>query len=186
HVPRARPGAGGPPAPAAPTRRCTSAAVPAWPSSTASGTSCARARCCSSSAATRPRSATPATGRCGRSTSTCRPRTPTTARNCRPVAREGASHTPGPEPTPGGTVPDELRASGAVLGAGAVGCYFGGMLARAGAPVTLIGRPHHVEAMASDGLWLETLHFQEWVRVGASVSAEAARGAAVVLLAVKT
>ncbi len=28
----------------------------------------------------------------------------------------------------------------AVMGAGAVGCYFGGMLARAGAPVTLIGR----------------------------------------------
>ena len=28
----------------------------------------------------------------------------------------------------------------AVLGAGAVGCYFGGMLARAGAPVTLVGR----------------------------------------------
>ena len=54
------------------------------------------------------------------------------------------------------------------LGAGAVGCYFGGMLARAGAPVTLIGRPHHVEAVARDGLWLEGLHFQERVRVGAS------------------
>jgi prephenate dehydrogenase len=28
----------------------------------------------------------------------------------------------------------------AVMGAGAVGCYFGGMLARAGAAVTFIGR----------------------------------------------
>jgi 2-dehydropantoate 2-reductase len=74
----------------------------------------------------------------------------------------------------------------AVLGAGAVGCYFGGMLARAGAPVTLIGRPSHVEAVSRDGLWLESLHFRDWVRVGASVAVEAARGAAVVLLAVKT
>lgn len=33
----------------------------------------------------------------------------------------------------------------AVMGAGAVGCYFGGMLARAGATVTLIGRRATVE-----------------------------------------
>jgi 2-dehydropantoate 2-reductase len=74
----------------------------------------------------------------------------------------------------------------AVLGAGAVGCYFGGMLARAGAPVTLIGRPHHVEAVARDGLWLEGMRFQERVRVAASPAAEMARDAAVVLLCVKT
>ena len=35
----------------------------------------------------------------------------------------------------------------AVVGAGAVGCYYGGMLARAGEPVMLIGRPAHVEAI---------------------------------------
>ena len=74
----------------------------------------------------------------------------------------------------------------AVLGAGAVGCYFGGMLAWAGAPVTLIGRPHHVEALGRDGLWLEGLTFQERVPVAASASAEAARDAALVLVAVKT
>jgi 2-dehydropantoate 2-reductase len=73
-----------------------------------------------------------------------------------------------------------------VLGAGAVGCYFGGMLARAGAPVTLVGRPQHVEAMARDGLWMETMHFQELVPVTASVAMEVARDAAVVLLCVKT
>jgi 2-dehydropantoate 2-reductase len=82
-------------------------------------------------------------------------------------------------------VPDETWPKVAVLGAGAVGCYFGGLLARAGAPVTLIGRPHHVEALAKDGLWLEGLHFQGRIRVGASAEAAAARGAAVVLLAVK-
>ena len=40
----------------------------------------------------------------------------------------------------------------AVLGAGAVGCYYGGMLARAGHEVTLIGRPVHVDAFKARGL----------------------------------
>lgn len=44
----------------------------------------------------------------------------------------------------------------AVLGAGAVGCYFGGMLARAAMPVTLIGRPVHVDAIARDGLVIKS------------------------------
>ncbi len=39
----------------------------------------------------------------------------------------------------------------AVMGAGAVGCYFGAMLARAGAKVRLIGRPALVDAVARDG-----------------------------------
>jgi 2-dehydropantoate 2-reductase len=42
----------------------------------------------------------------------------------------------------------------AVMGAGALGCYFGGMLARAGTAVTLIGRPQHVEAIRHAGLML--------------------------------
>jgi 2-dehydropantoate 2-reductase len=60
------------------------------------------------------------------------------------------------------------------------------MLARAGAPVTLIGRAHHVEALTRDGLWLESLRFQERVPVAASVAVEAAGDAAVVLFCVKT
>jgi 2-dehydropantoate 2-reductase len=83
-------------------------------------------------------------------------------------------------------VEDEKWPRVAVLGAGAVGCYFGGMLARAGAPVTLIGRPQHVEALKRDGLWLEGMRFQEWVPVAASVAVEAGRDAAVVLFCVKT
>ena len=74
----------------------------------------------------------------------------------------------------------------AVLGAGAVGCYFGGMLARAGAPVTLIGRPSHVQAITADGLYLETQRFQQRIPVSASTTVEAARGAGVVLFCVKT
>ncbi len=81
---------------------------------------------------------------------------------------------------------EEVRSpSIAVMGAGAVGCYFGGMLARAGAPVTLIGRPQHVEAIRGSGLLLEALHFREHVRVGASTDAADVRGNAVVLLCVK-
>jgi 2-dehydropantoate 2-reductase len=73
----------------------------------------------------------------------------------------------------------------AVMGAGAVGCYYGGMLARAGAPVTLIGRPHHVEAMARDELLLESARFRQRIPVTASADVGAARGAGVVLLCVK-
>jgi 2-dehydropantoate 2-reductase len=74
----------------------------------------------------------------------------------------------------------------AVVGAGAVGGYFGGLLARAGAPVTMIGRLQFVEAVAKRGLFLDTLHFQESVRVQASTELEAVRGAEVVLFCVKT
>jgi 2-dehydropantoate 2-reductase len=74
----------------------------------------------------------------------------------------------------------------AVVGAGAVGGYFGGLLARAGAPVVMIGRPAFVEAVKKNGLFLDTLHFQESVRVEASAELSAARGAEVVLFCVKT
>jgi 2-dehydropantoate 2-reductase len=74
----------------------------------------------------------------------------------------------------------------AVLGAGAVGCYFGGMLARAGTSVTLIGRPQHVEAITRDGLFLESFHFRQHIPVLASTDVAAVRGAQVVLLCVKT
>ena len=74
----------------------------------------------------------------------------------------------------------------AVVGAGAVGGYFGGMLARAGAPVILIGRPAFVDAVKKAGLTLDTLKFNERVRVEAAAELEAARGADVVLFCVKT
>jgi 2-dehydropantoate 2-reductase len=74
----------------------------------------------------------------------------------------------------------------AVVGAGAVGGYFGGLLARAGAPVVMIGRPAFVDAVKKNGLFLDTLQFQESVRVEASTELDAARGAEVVLFCVKT
>jgi len=74
----------------------------------------------------------------------------------------------------------------AVVGAGAVGGYFGGMLARAGVPVTLVGREPHVSAMARDGLRLESLAFDAHVPVHATTDLAAARGAETVLVCVKT
>ncbi|HKV61943.1 MAG TPA: 2-dehydropantoate 2-reductase [Candidatus Acidoferrum sp.] len=74
----------------------------------------------------------------------------------------------------------------AVVGAGAVGGYFGGMLARAGAPVVMVGRPAFVEAVQKNGIFLDTLQFQESVRVEASTELSAVRVAEIVLFCVKT
>src|SRR5579863_3771357 len=74
----------------------------------------------------------------------------------------------------------------AVVGAGAVGSYFGGMLARAGAPVTLIGRAPHVEAINHDGLLIDGIHFKERIPVSASTELDAVRDAQLVLFSVKT
>ena len=44
----------------------------------------------------------------------------------------------------------------AIMGAGAVGGYFGGLLALGGHEVTFIARGAHLRAMQKDGLTLET------------------------------
>lgn len=74
----------------------------------------------------------------------------------------------------------------AVMGAGAVGCYFGGMLARAGHAVVLIARPVHVEAILRDGLRMQTTQFDERVRIDANTDVAAAKDADLVLFCVKS
>lgn len=74
----------------------------------------------------------------------------------------------------------------AVMGAGAVGCYFGGLLARAGHDVVLVARPAHAEAMQRGGLLLDTQSFRERVRVQASTQPDAVQGAECVLFCVKS
>ena len=74
----------------------------------------------------------------------------------------------------------------AVVGAGAVGSFFGAMLARAGHPVTLIGRAAHVEAIRRDGLQLQMAGRTETVRLRADTAIEAVRGADLVLFCVKS
>ena len=46
----------------------------------------------------------------------------------------------------------------AVYGAGGVGAYFGGRLARAGADVSLIARGEHLAALREEGLRVESVH----------------------------
>jgi 2-dehydropantoate 2-reductase len=74
----------------------------------------------------------------------------------------------------------------AVMGAGAVGCYYGGMLARAGHEVVLIARPQHVQAIEREGLRMETSTFDERVRLAASTDPGSIQGAHLVLFCVKS
>lgn len=74
----------------------------------------------------------------------------------------------------------------AVMGAGAVGCYFGARLARAGHDVTLIARPSHVEAIAQHGLVLESGDTRDHIPVQATTGASGVAGADIVLFCVKS
>ena len=84
-----------------------------------------------------------------------------------------------------GRAPDP-RFKIAVMGAGAVGCYYGGMLARAGHDVVLIGRPEHVHAIERHGLRFEAHGADEQLRLSASTELSALVGAKLVLFCVKS
>jgi 2-dehydropantoate 2-reductase len=73
-----------------------------------------------------------------------------------------------------------------VLGAGSVGCFFGGMLARAGHDVTLIARASHVEAITKNGLYMDCQGFQDYVQVAAQSGYESLSDADIVLCCVKS
>lgn len=73
-----------------------------------------------------------------------------------------------------------------VLGAGAVGCYFGARLAQHRVPVTLVGRLRHVEAIVSGGLVIEGPEPAEVVSVDAATDIAAIATADVVLVTVKS
>ena len=89
-----------------------------------------------------------------------------------------------PTPTEVNVAPATKRV--AVMGAGAVGSYFGGMLARAGVPVMMIARGAYVEAVRRNKLFLDTVTFQERVALDVSRDASAVRDAHVVLFCVKS
>lgn len=74
----------------------------------------------------------------------------------------------------------------AIMGAGAVGCYYGAMLARAGHAVTLIARPDHVAALAARGLVFEARGKTETLPVTATTDPSGVAGAEIVLFCVKS
>lgn len=74
----------------------------------------------------------------------------------------------------------------AIMGAGAVGCYFGALLARAGHSVCLIGRAQHVEAIQRQGLRLESKSFDGYVPMQATTETNGVRDADIILFCVKS
>lgn len=73
-----------------------------------------------------------------------------------------------------------------VLGAGAVGCYFGARLAQAGHSVSLIGRPSHVAAINAGGLKFETQGETFYIRLTAFADTHAVDRPDLVLVCVKS
>src|SRR5882724_11908582 len=74
----------------------------------------------------------------------------------------------------------------AVVGAGAVGCYYGGLLLRAGHDVTFIGRPAHVDAINAHGLLLDTQFFRGYLPAKAATDAASLASPDLVLFCVKS
>ncbi|MFL6540167.1 MAG: ketopantoate reductase family protein [Chthoniobacterales bacterium] len=73
-----------------------------------------------------------------------------------------------------------------VVGAGAVGCYFGVQLQRGGNDVTFLARADHAIALNRDGLRFESGGKSDQVRVRVTDRPEAARDADLILLCVKS
>ena len=73
-----------------------------------------------------------------------------------------------------------------VMGAGAVGSFFGAMLARAGVRVTLVGRAAHADAVNAAGLELTSAGQVTRVPMASSTDLAALRDADVVLVCVKS
>ena len=80
----------------------------------------------------------------------------------------------------------QVLRSTVVVGAGAVGSFFGAMLARAGHRVTLIGRAPHVQAIEHNGLQLHMGGQVQAVPMAATTELAAVRDADLVLFCVKS
>jgi 2-dehydropantoate 2-reductase len=74
----------------------------------------------------------------------------------------------------------------AVVGAGAVGCYYGGLLLKAGHDVTFIGRQPHVDAINAHGLLLDTKSFREHLPARAATDTTTLGAPDLVLVCVKS
>ncbi|MDO9298753.1 ketopantoate reductase family protein [Bradyrhizobium sp.] len=74
----------------------------------------------------------------------------------------------------------------AVIGAGAVGCYYGGLLLKAGHDVTFIGRQPHVDAINAHGLLLDMQGFRDHLPATAATDTTALAAPDLVLVCVKS
>ena len=74
----------------------------------------------------------------------------------------------------------------AFVGAGAVGCYYGGLLFRAGLPVTLVARGATAAALQKSGLRVESAGQSDQVAIRVADSPAAVQGAALIVVCVKS
>jgi 2-dehydropantoate 2-reductase len=74
----------------------------------------------------------------------------------------------------------------AVIGAGAVGCYYGGLLLKAGHDVTFIGRQPHVDAINAHGLLLDMQGFKGHLPAKAATDTSGLAAPDIVLVCVKS
>ena len=81
-----------------------------------------------------------------------------------------------------GAVASSAPLSIVVVGAGGVGGYFGGRLARAGVPVTFLARGAHLDALRARGLTVRSAVEGEWTVPVDAVAALDGRGPADVVL----
>ena len=79
-----------------------------------------------------------------------------------------------------------VMSSMAVVGAGALGSYFGGLLFRAGMKVTLIGRGAHVDAINRNGLVFQARDGEQRISVPATTDISAVRDTGLILFCVKS
>lgn len=74
-----------------------------------------------------------------------------------------------------------------VMGGGAVGSYYGGLLAKSGVSVTMVGRPRHVDAIrAQGGVRVTSRDFDFVAPVKASIEISALEECDLILLTTKT
>jgi 2-dehydropantoate 2-reductase len=73
-----------------------------------------------------------------------------------------------------------------VMGAGAVGSYYGAMLAKSGHDVTLVGREGFVQAVRADGLLLESKGLRTPVQIKANTDPAALLSSDLILFCVKS
>jgi len=73
-----------------------------------------------------------------------------------------------------------------IIGAGAVGCYYGGLLLKAGHDVTFIGRQPHVDAINARGLLLDTQSFKGHLPAKAATDPSGLAAPDLVLVCVKS
>ncbi|MEK8030455.1 ketopantoate reductase family protein [Ideonella sp. DXS29W] len=73
-----------------------------------------------------------------------------------------------------------------VMGTGAVGGYYGAMLARAGVEVLFVGRPAQVERLTTEGLRLQAQAFDERLRIEATDDVQHLAACDLVLCCVKS